>query len=201
MVADCDTTIELARIAVRGVALAMVSAGGILCVYFGFRLYQSAVLSRVTGELSGLNLKVKLSAASPGVFLAAFGAYLLFTVSQHRWIEQETEERAVQASASQATPRASVWQVQHSSPAAPAAPTCACPPRQKCLLYKTTRVTSGIGGTSEVDAAALNEHLAAIRAHLERITPVQQAERIRHVKATQALMQLEAIVAEAVEEP
>ena len=61
---DCQSTIEFAQIVVRGVLLALVSVGGMVSIYFGWRLYQSAILSQVEGEFSTQSLKFKLSAAS-----------------------------------------------------------------------------------------------------------------------------------------
>lgn len=196
MDADCQSTIEFAQIVVRGLLLALVSVGGMISIYFGWRLYQAAILSKVEGEYSGPNLKFKLSAASPGVFLAAFGAYLLLSVAQHRWIETETrEEPLARPSALTAAPWSFVQRVQHRAEAS--LPSCNCPPKQECLLAKSTKGKVWIGGTSEVTDTSLNEDLTSIRVVLERVTPVDRAERTRHLKATQALARLEAAAAEA----
>lgn len=81
----CQSNIEVTQIIVRAILLTMVSAGGILCIYLGWRLYKDSIISKVTGEFSRGDLKLKITSACPGILLAAFGSYLLFTVAQHRF--------------------------------------------------------------------------------------------------------------------
>lgn len=194
MTSDCQTTIALAQIIVRGLLLSLVSAGGMVSIYFGWRLYQSAVLSQVEGEFSGHSLKVKLSAASPGVFLAAFGAYLLFSVSQHRWEDKEIIEPPVRPSAMTMAQHLGVWRVEYPAESSP--PACVCPSSQDCLMKRTV-IRSWIGGTSEYTAATLKEDLASIRVSLERITPTGPDEQTLKIKATQALVRLESAADES----
>lgn len=63
--------------------MAFVSVGAILSIYWGWRLYTECIASRVSGELHSKSLRFKFTAASPGVLLAAFGAWLLSLVATH----------------------------------------------------------------------------------------------------------------------
>lgn len=196
---DCQSTIEFAQIVVRGVLLALVSVGGMVSIYFGWRLYQSAILSQVEGEFSTQSLKFKLSAASPGVFLAAFGAYLLLSVSQHRWHEQEVHEAIAKPSAWSSKLLSGFHRTDY-RPEQPVQQSCSCPPKQECLLAKTTKVKDWMGGANDVTTHSLKEDLSAIRSVLEGISPNGSTERLRLVKATQALARLEAAAIEAAED-
>lgn len=198
---DCLSTIQFAQIAVRGSALLLVSIGGMVCIYLGWRLYQSAMSSAVAGELSVQGLSLKLSAASPGVFLAAFGAYLLFSVAQHRFLDKSHEEEAAAPSAHGSTVEHTTHWMAAQAATPPAAPSCTCPAQRECLLVrKKTSETSYIGGSADATLATLREDLSSMRALLANMTPSDQAERIRQVKATQALARLEALAADAAQE-
>ena len=57
---------------------------GIFSIYLGWSLYRDRVASKTGGELSLRELKLTLTAAGPGVFLALFGAYLLVSIVNHK---------------------------------------------------------------------------------------------------------------------
>lgn len=201
MQTDCLATIQFAQIVIRGLALLLVGIGGMVCIHLGGRLYLSAISSKVAGELSTQGLRVKLSAASPGIFMVAFGAYLLVTVAQHRFQDKRTEEIVEMPNAhGSAVEAAPGWMSAHAAqPPAPAE--CTCPPQRACLLSsKKTSETSYIGGAPEATQKTLREDLSSLRTLLEHTTPTDQTERIRLVKATQALVRLETLAKQAAED-
>lgn len=95
---ECSLSTDYAQILVRGFLLTMVSSGGMLCIYLGWCLYKQAIVSKTTGTVEVSSFKLRFSAGSPGVVLAAFGAYLLFSVAQHRF-ESETAAPAMAGAA------------------------------------------------------------------------------------------------------
>ncbi len=67
----------------RVVVLWLALIAGILCIYFGWSLYKNTIISKTTGNLSYGQIKIAIAANGPGIFLAAFGAYIIHsTVSQ-----------------------------------------------------------------------------------------------------------------------
>lgn len=78
-------TLELAQILARIFMMTLVGIGALLSIYLGWRLYMGAVVSKVTGQLEAGGFKLKFAAASPGIVLAAFGAWLLSLVAHHRF--------------------------------------------------------------------------------------------------------------------
>ncbi len=91
----CYQLIELAQISVRGLLMLLVSIGGFLSIYLGWRLYMNAIISSVSGELDTGKIKIRFAAAGPGIILAAFGAWLLTSVAQHRFVVSHEKEKAV----------------------------------------------------------------------------------------------------------
>lgn len=83
-----DTVFALAR----GGVLIIAAIAGIVCIYLGWRLYNDAVVSKSKGEFQGGGLRFTLTAASPGVFLVAFGIWLLITLVNRTATLEHTEE-------------------------------------------------------------------------------------------------------------
>lgn len=69
--------VDLALTLSRGSVLLISALAGVLCIYLGWRLYRDAVVSKTAGLVEYKGLRFRLVAAGPGVFLVAFGAWLL----------------------------------------------------------------------------------------------------------------------------
>lgn len=207
MSVDCQNTVALAEIVVRGLLLSLVSLGGMLSIYLGWRLYTKALTSQTSGEVSWAKFRVKLSAASPGVFLAAFGAFLLYTTSTHRFEATSKQEQLVpmpshglpsdgdplrprrvllQGLAPGERPTASARP--GPLPGAVAAPAPGC----QCLISRTTVETTvrRLGGSNEVTLEALQADVEAIRQGLRmvRLRPdASLEETVRQANAARSL--------------
>ncbi|MFM0351408.1 hypothetical protein [Paraburkholderia sp. RL17-347-BIC-D] len=72
----CDS-VDLVVVAARSIVLIIAAAGGVLCIFLGWRLYKDAILSKTEGSAVLKQGKFKLAAAGPGVFFALFGMWLL----------------------------------------------------------------------------------------------------------------------------
>jgi hypothetical protein len=177
---DCGIPIELAQIFVRCVLLFMVSIGGCLSIFLGWRLYKDSIISKVDGEFNAGDIKIRISAAGPGIVLAGFGAYLLLSVSQHRF-ESTTEIARPQ---SQAMPGNSysrleynqtekqnthlaIWQAPVKT-AAKKQPDLTAKndeasknPSHNCVLYR--KITSNISGEDVVDLRKLQSGINSAR--------------------------------------
>jgi hypothetical protein len=76
----------------RGITLLLVTFGGILCIYLGWRLYRDGINSAVNSEFSkGEQWKITLRSAGPGVFFALFGMGILVWIV-HNQTEIQTLE-------------------------------------------------------------------------------------------------------------
>lgn len=65
----------------RGINLMLVTLGGILSIYLGWRLYRDGIVSAVESEVRhGDKWKFAMKALGPGVFFALFGMWILVTV-------------------------------------------------------------------------------------------------------------------------
>lgn len=84
-----DQSIDLIIVMGRTGVLWIAAVGGILSMYFGWKLYLQGLQSPVTAELSSPEAwKFKMSAFGPGVFFALFGmGILVFLVRQPVVIE------------------------------------------------------------------------------------------------------------------
>ena len=75
--------IDLVLSITRGSVLLICAFAGVLSIYLGWRLYREAVVSKTSGLLEFKGLRFRLIAAGPGVFLVAFGAWLLVHLVDH----------------------------------------------------------------------------------------------------------------------
>ena len=82
---DPEVLLSVTQLLVRLFLMTFVSVGAILCINWGWRLYRECVVSRTSGELQSQNIKLKFTAAGPGVLLVAFGAWLLSLVATHQF--------------------------------------------------------------------------------------------------------------------
>lgn len=62
---------------IKGAILLLAVAGGIFCIYLGFRLYVLGVLEKGSGSASGGGMEVTWKDYGPGVVFAVFGALLI----------------------------------------------------------------------------------------------------------------------------
>ncbi len=85
-----ELLLSLAQLLVRLFMMTFVSIGAILSINWGWRLYRDCIVSRTSGELQSQSIKLKFSAAGPGVLLAAFGAWLLSLVATHQFSVETT---------------------------------------------------------------------------------------------------------------
>lgn len=81
-----------------GRVLVLVSGmvSGMICIYLGYRLYGEGIKSKSTGEFSFNSIKIAITAASPGIFLALFGSYLMVTII-HKQLELHQKQYSEQA--------------------------------------------------------------------------------------------------------
>lgn len=77
---NCADLIDAILAIGRVTVLSLGMFAGTLTIYLGWRLYREGVTSRSQGELTFKNLRVALTAAGPGVFLALFGSYLIWSI-------------------------------------------------------------------------------------------------------------------------
>ncbi|HEX4507171.1 MAG TPA: hypothetical protein VH722_15685 [Alphaproteobacteria bacterium] len=90
MVANANA-IDLATVIFRGSVLAIVALGGCMSIFLGWKLYKDGLLSHVQGSLKQRNgWNISLSSAGPGVFFAAFGMWLLITLTNRDMGIKET---------------------------------------------------------------------------------------------------------------
>lgn len=68
--------IDIILAGARGIVLIVAALAGTLSIYLGWKLYRDAVVSPTKGEAHFRGLTLHL-AGGPGVFLAAFGSWLL----------------------------------------------------------------------------------------------------------------------------
>lgn len=65
----------------RGINMMLVTLGGILSIYLGWKLYRDGIASSVESEMQhGDKWKFTMKALGPGVFFALFGMWILVTV-------------------------------------------------------------------------------------------------------------------------
>lgn len=76
--------VDTALVFFRGTVLIACSAGGIMSIYLGWRLYKDSMLARTEGSAHFGNMKFRLISAGPGIFFAAFGMWLLTTLAQQQ---------------------------------------------------------------------------------------------------------------------
>ncbi len=75
---ECD--VQMIAAITRAVVYIIATAGGVLSVYLGYRLYMHGVESAVSGSASHSGWSGTLRSTGPGVFLVLFGAAILATV-------------------------------------------------------------------------------------------------------------------------
>jgi len=68
----------------RSINLSLAIVAGMLCIFLGWKLYRDTVISKTSGDFSWGELRIKLSASSPGIFMVLFGAWLIFSVVSQR---------------------------------------------------------------------------------------------------------------------
>lgn len=68
----------------RSINLSLAIGAGMLCIFLGWKLYRDTVISKTSGDFSWGELRFKLSASGPGIFLVLFGAWLVFSVVSQR---------------------------------------------------------------------------------------------------------------------
>lgn len=75
----------------RGINMMLVTLGGLLSIFLGWKLYRDGITSAVESEMQhGDKWKVTMKALGPGVFFALFGMWILVTVINK---EVSTESR------------------------------------------------------------------------------------------------------------
>jgi hypothetical protein len=74
--------IDVTMVAFRGIVLVGCAIGGILSIYLGWRLYADSMLAKTEGTAHFSNMRFRLVSAGPGVFFAAFGMWLLVSLSK-----------------------------------------------------------------------------------------------------------------------
>jgi hypothetical protein len=136
MQADPTANIDLAMVVIRGIVLIVAALGGVLSIYFGWKLYRDGLASAVSAEASRNNSwAFKMRAVGPGVFFALFGAALLvYLTRQEMAIQSATDPPAeiVPVPAKQLTsagPRVPMATPQAQSAAAPLPAVSAAEPR------------------------------------------------------------------------
>jgi hypothetical protein len=152
----------MALVLVRGLILVVAALGGCLSIYLGFRLYRDGMASQVAGEMSHTGgWRLRLTAAGPGVFFAAFGAWLLVHVADKPMVN-EVESSAVVAAPAPEAPAPAATKGAFSRPAdneahlilaqvVQKAPAQAAPPPYVCYLRtkRTARLFDGNSLTAE----------------------------------------------------
>jgi hypothetical protein len=158
-------------------------AGGILCIYFGWKLYRDGIASAVESEMQhGDQWKFTLKALGPGVFFAAFGMWILVTVVNKQTVyepvgvEAASDDADAPADAPQAASVAKVAPEGARSEAAEPAPKVslwfdpiprayAATPRQSRLCVHYGRLTAYDGDTitNEDFQTAIDEAVAVMR--------------------------------------
>ena len=172
----CEAAVLIAVIA-RALVLLVASLGALICIYLGWRLYKDAVISRSEGTLEGAGWKLTLTAASPGLFLIAFGIWLLIslvnrTTSIEQSVSTATERKAdwkatlltsSATAASSRLPSATSATTEDASQGTlkPPSSSCQCP----CPL-KSTKIAF-FPGTRPLDAPRIRD---AMRKSIKAIT-------------------------------
>lgn len=80
----CDQLIDIILAIGRVTVLILGTLGGIFSIYLGWNLYKDTVRSKTSSELTFKSLRLVLVASGPGVFLAVFGTYLLYSITMQR---------------------------------------------------------------------------------------------------------------------
>jgi hypothetical protein len=213
---DCNSNIEIAQILIRGALLLTVSAAGIFSIYLGWRLYRDAVVSKTIGAIEAPSFKLRFSAASPGVVLAGFGAYLVLAVAQHRFETETAAPIATKSSMSSSHPgvcrsldapstRYSHQPVERTSGAyvvlaqAPTGASAIKPTQEpfECALWK--RKTKYLGGANGSGAAGLDNDLAKIIGLVDASPSTTDEERRSKRRALQVLGDLRVLAADSME--
>lgn len=120
--------IDLVLSTSRGAVLLISAIGGVLAIYWGWRLYCDSVVSQTSGEAKFKGITLKMVAAGPGVFLAGFGAWLLVHVVNNQLeITDATRARTPTTYEIYDTPR--LMPVQ--------APTTQSPTKCECILERS----------------------------------------------------------------
>ena len=76
---ECSV-LDIVLVGGRVAVLLLGMVAGMWCVWLGVRLYGDGVKSRSSGEVSFKSTRIVLTAASPGIFLALFGAGLMVSI-------------------------------------------------------------------------------------------------------------------------
>jgi hypothetical protein len=79
----------------------LIVAGGILSIYFGYRLFSITANHAATGTLKSQLAEISISKVGPGVFFALFGAYIINGASTNPTPYYRAEHR-VESSADEA---------------------------------------------------------------------------------------------------
>jgi hypothetical protein len=85
----CDTS-EIIMVSARAAILLLCTVGGLLCIYLGWRLYKDVILVSARGEMEAPGFKFKLASGGPGIFLVAFGIWLLLSMSNRTLILEDS---------------------------------------------------------------------------------------------------------------
>ena len=153
----------------RASILVIAALAGILCIYLGWRLYKDAVISKSKGELEGTGFKVSITTASPGIFLAAFGIWLLLSiVNRPLVVESQTgQSPSAKPPSSQSPPSLSTppFAFLDARAAEPAKKKPSRGPEDCLVTWKRTEFYGGQGGslTKESFRSAITESIGAIQ--------------------------------------
>jgi len=163
----------------RVIVLVLGMLSGTFTIFLGWRLYRDGVVSRAKGELTFKDLRIALTAAGPGVFLALFGAYLLWLiVSQPLELIDRTATPAPTKYSSAGAPRSEQYsnsfivRVQASSPQ---------PPSPRCVIHERTRrlMTGADARTPDQIFDALNIASGTLETRAATAADSEEARRLR----------------------
>lgn len=173
-----EVILSIGRVSILLIALLAAT----LSIYLGWRLYREKMKAPTSGELSWNGFKIALTASSPGIFLALFGAVMIVTIVNTRLtLGSETETRKA---ALLAAKRASVsnWQLTQVTDRAERL-TCqpGCIPVQEVLVKKTYRqlYSGGSAPTPEEVVSAIDLAIGALSKELNLETDTSRAIAIR----------------------
>lgn len=164
-------TIDFFMAGSRAGVLVIASIAAVLCIYLGWRLYKDAVISNTKGEFAGAGIKVRLTAASPGIFLVAFGIWLLITLV-NRTAEWEDVTAATRSSAHPTQHHVSqtaVKEIVRTTYLAEAAPESQGKPAatdRDCVLRRISK--KFMGGGSALDKAQVHDAMGKSIAAIQR---------------------------------
>jgi hypothetical protein len=158
---DCTSLVETILAIGRVTVLILGMLSGTFTIYLGWKLYRERVVSRSVGELNFKDLRIALTAAGPGVFLALFGAYLLVTVINRPLdLSQSLAPEAVESDSSEQKTNSTApvgvepqfFLTSSTSPAKPLANA-----QNRCLIFR--RTITLYSGDREITAADADSSL------------------------------------------